>query len=72
MKTGEGYHLCKEVCQQTDHAEINALKAAGPAARGGIMYIEGHTYACAPCQDAAAASGIKFIAFGAPPAPEVK
>jgi len=68
MKTGEGYHLCVQVCKQTGHAEINALKAAGPAARGAVMYVEGHTYACEPCQLAALDAGIRFIVLGAPPA----
>lgn len=25
MKSGEGYHLCKDVCMQTAHAEINVI-----------------------------------------------
>ena len=68
MKTGEGYHLCAQVCQQTGHAEINALKAAGPAARGATMYIEGHTYACEPCLVAMREAGVLRYTFGAPPA----
>jgi deoxycytidylate deaminase len=68
MKTGEGYHLCDEVCQQTGHAEINALRAAGEKARGGILYIEGHTYACEPCRQAMDKAGITMYRFIAPPA----
>lgn len=68
MKTGEGYHLCGEVCQQTDHAEINALRAAGEKARDGVMYIEGHTYACEPCRQAMVKAGLSMYRFIASPA----
>jgi len=69
MKTGEGYHLCRDVCQQTGHAEINALRAAGDAAKGARMVITGHTYACKPCIDACVKAGIVSIEFGAIPTP---
>jgi deoxycytidylate deaminase len=67
-KTGEGYHLCAEVCQQTGHAEINALRAAGTAAKGAFMYIEGHTYACQPCIAEMVRAEIHWYKFSAPPA----
>lgn len=67
LGTGEGYELCKEVCQQTDHAEINAIKAAGKAAKGSVMYIEGHTYACEPCRAAMVRAGVIGYRFSAPP-----
>lgn len=63
MKTGEGYHICREVCRQTGHAEINALRAAGEKARGATMYIEGHTYACGSCQEALTKAGVEWIFF---------
>lgn len=53
MKSGEGYHLCKEICQQNSHAEVDAIRQAGEKARGGIIYLTGHLYACDNCQEAA-------------------
>lgn len=67
MRTGEGYELCREVCGQRDHAEINALRLAGAKAKGGRLFIEGHTYACEPCRQAAVEAGIIEIVIGAPP-----
>lgn len=61
MPTGEGYHLCQQVCRQTAHAEVNALKAAGEAAQGGTLILNGHTYVCSACEDAAWAAGIVAI-----------
>lgn len=68
MPTGVGYELCKSICHQGTHAEIAALAAAGTAARGGELYLDGHTYACKPCIAACVAAGIVGIHFGAPPA----
>lgn len=67
MATGEGYHLCTAVCQQTGHAEVNALKAAGRKAFGGSIYIQGHSYACEPCKHACAKAGIVSLIIGEPP-----
>ena len=52
MKSGEGYELCQSVCQQDGHAEVNALRAAGNKAKGSILYLSGHLYACGGCQSA--------------------
>ena len=59
MPSGEGYNLCKEVCKQTGHAEENALLAAGEGARGGILYLIGHTYCCQNCKKLMAEAGIR-------------
>lgn len=67
MPTGVGYELCKSICQQEAHAEVNALRAAGEHARGGTLYLTGHTYACEPCK-AAASERECAIVIGAPPA----
>jgi DNA (cytosine-5)-methyltransferase 1 len=67
MPTGVGYELCRSICQQTAHAEVNALQLAGRKARGAILYIEGHTYACEPCLKVAKAAEISSIVFGKPP-----
>lgn len=71
MATGEGYHLCHEICRQTGHAEINALKAAAGKASGATIYIEGHTYACAACKGACQAAGARIV-IGSPPRPNIK
>lgn len=47
--TGEGYELCEE-CDYSNHAEIKALK--GIDAKGAIVYVLGHHYACIPCMNA--------------------
>lgn len=67
MPTGVGYELCRDVCHQPAHAEPNAIKLAGKHARGGTLYLQGHTYACEPCKAAAAAAGIVEIIIGPPP-----
>lgn len=67
MPTGVGYELCKSICEQDAHAEVNAVRLAGPAAIGATLYLEGHTYACQSCQDAAKAGGIAEIIVGQPP-----
>lgn len=60
-EVGEDYAKCKTICQQSGHAEINALAAAGENARGGRAVLSGHTYVCMDCQHALFAAGIKSI-----------
>lgn len=67
MPTGVGYELCDTVCQQAGHAEVQALRKAGNSARGSILYLEGHTYACEPCKAAVTAAGIVEIVIASPP-----
>lgn len=60
--TGEGYHLCKSVCNQNEHAEVTALqnaKANGINVKGGTVFITGHTYFCDNCQNKMREAGIK-------------
>jgi len=66
-KTGEGYHLCEEVCNQTNHAEVNACKQAGNRAKGGTMYLVGHYYVCEHCKKIAKEYGIREIRIGVLP-----
>ena len=61
MATGVGYHLCKEICDQPAHAEVNACLAAGERARGGTLYLEGHYYACDNCKRVAAEHGVEIV-----------
>lgn len=56
---GEGYEKCKSICQQSGHAEIQALKAAGEFATGSIVVIKGHHYICNDCGIAMKNAGIK-------------
>lgn len=66
MPTGVGYHLCREICQQKAHAEVNAITLAGADAMGAKIYLEGHTYACEPCKVAAANVGAEIIVASPP------
>lgn len=68
LPTGVGYETCIAVCRQVGHAEIVALDLAGDLARGGVLYVEGHGYACDACKAAAAACGVRDIIIGPPPA----
>ena len=67
METGQGYHLCKEVCNQVGHAEVVAIIRAGDKAEGSVIYLEGHTYACAACTQMANKAGVQDIIIGSPP-----
>jgi deoxycytidylate deaminase len=58
---GEGYAKCVSICQQQGHAEVQALRAAGPHADGATAELYGHTYACQACQEALYAAGVKWI-----------
>jgi deoxycytidylate deaminase len=49
MKSDEGYHLCKEVCRQKYHAEVDACLKAGKRANGATLYLLGHTCCCDDC-----------------------
>lgn len=50
MKTGEGYELCKSICKQNHHAEVDACLKAGERAKGATLYLIGHTYCCDNCK----------------------
>jgi len=50
MKTGEGYELCKQICKQEFHAEVNACMKAGIGAKGATLYLIGHYYCCEGCK----------------------
>ena len=59
--THEGYNLCREVCDQPAHAEVNAINAAGADAKGAELHVFGHDHACDACIKAANDAGIKKI-----------
>ncbi len=49
MLSGEGYELCRDICGQENHAEVDACIRAGEAARGATLTLTGHTYICDNC-----------------------
>lgn len=67
MPTGVGYELCRSVCRQPGHAEINVLARAGKHAEGATLYVEGHAYACEECVQVAEFLGVANVVIGAPP-----
>ena len=58
---GEGYEKCASICQQAAHAEVEALRAAGPLALGAIARVQGHYYICEPCGRALAQAGVRYV-----------
>ena len=67
LETGVGYDLCKTICNQIAHAEINVVMKASVFAKGSTIYLEGHTYACETCKSFAIKYGVKEIIVGSPP-----
>ncbi len=62
---GEGFHTYAGL----RHAEIHALEAAGPAARGSTLYVNlepcCHTGRTGPCADAIVAAGVRRVVAAA-------
>ena len=62
--SGEGYELCKDVCGQEHHAEIDAcLKAGKENCKGNVIYLIGHHYCCQNCKDFMKDYGIEMVFF---------
>jgi deoxycytidylate deaminase len=61
LPTGEGYELCKEICDQKYHAEVDACINAGINTDGGDLYLIGHYYCCNDCKKVMKEFGIKNI-----------
>ena len=61
MPTGVGYELCKDVCKQHAHAEVDACEKAGTLAREATLYLIGHYYCCDDCKKVMKEAGIKKI-----------
>lgn len=59
MKPSEGYELCKIICGQKAHAEVNALEKAGENAIGADLYLIGHYYICDWCKESIKKYGIR-------------
>lgn len=62
--SGEGYELCKKICKQEHHAEVDACEKAGKNALGGTLYLIGHDYACDDCVLIMELYGIKKLIIG--------
>lgn len=60
---GESFEKCKSICQQSGHAEIQALKLAGDLAIGGEAVLTGITYICKPCGSALKNAGVKIVSI---------
>jgi len=67
LPTGVGYEMCKDICQQSAHAEVNVCRIAGDNAKGGILYLIGHTYCCDNCKKVMKEYGIEKIVIGESP-----
>ena len=61
MPSGEGYDKCRGICEQQNHAEVNACIKAGNKARGGTLYLYGHYYSCENCKKVMESYGIKKL-----------
>lgn len=60
---GEGYHLCKEVCEQPAHAEVNVLTYAensGRNLKGSALYVN-YTWICPACWAEAKKRGVPLF-----------
>lgn len=62
FKTGEGYHLCKDICKQNAHAEVSAIlkaKELNIDIKGSSLYLLNHTYCCDNCISSMKDAGLK-------------
>ena len=62
--SGAGYHLCKEICNQTAHAEVDAInnaKEMGIDLTGSKLNLFGHTYCCDNCVGHMVEHGISIV-----------
>ena len=66
MPSGVGYELCKDVCKQMNHAEVDACIKAGDNARGGTLFLFGHTFCCEDCKKVMTEYGIKDVVIVSP------
>lgn len=66
MPADVGYHLCKTVCNQVAHAEVNVLYAAKGHTKGATMYVS-YKRVCEACRQACEDAGVANIILGEPP-----
>jgi len=63
-KTGEDYHYCKEICEQTGHSEVTSVhdaKINRQDTNGADLYLYGHWWCCKNCWDTMIEAGIKDV-----------
>jgi DNA (cytosine-5)-methyltransferase 1 len=63
-KDNSDYSLCKAVCYQPNHAEVDALLKAGDGANGARLYLFGHEFCCTGCKATMRAYGIEEVIIG--------
>ena len=63
LESGVGYELCKEICSQPGHAEIDLLREVDGNLQGNDVYIFGHYYVCEYCDTALNSSNVGKIIF---------
>jgi len=61
LPTGQGYELCKTICTQSNHAEVDACLKAGSLAEGSKMLLLGHYYVCEDCKKVLKKYGVKEV-----------
>lgn len=61
LPSNVGYWMCRDICDQPAHAEVNAILAAGELAEGSTLYLHGHIAVCPTCMAACNAAGIAKI-----------
>ena len=64
LPTGVGYDMCKNICGQDSHAEVDACRKAGDNANSATLYLIGHTYCCDNCKKVMDDFGIKDVVIG--------
>lgn len=67
LPSGQGYALCRDVCDQVGHAEVLALLAAGAAAAGCVAYVQGRDFVCYDCQAQLVDAGVRAFVLAPPP-----
>lgn len=58
---GEGLEKCKTICNQDNHAEVDALLKAGDKAKNATAIVSGITWCCRDCQEKMVEAGIRYI-----------
>ena len=62
--TGEGYHYCKDICQQDGHAEVSSVNNTlenNEDPQDADIYLFGHWWCCEPCWNKMIKHGVKNV-----------
>jgi deoxycytidylate deaminase len=62
--SGEGYHMCKDICNQIAHAEVDAINNSinsEISIYGATLTLVGHTYCCENCTNTMKKHGIETV-----------